>query len=159
MATSFSTKEDAMSYEQAVPTQVVSSIRERPPPYGSRRRALPRVLLVEDSALARRVAVRALAGAFQVSAVPDAEAALAFFRPGMFDVIVTDHHMAAMTGLELLEQLRRIDPYPRRVLISGSEIPGIEGHLATGMLHGFLLKPVDLRAELIALLERDDLLS
>ena len=151
-----------MSYAQPVPTQVVSlvsQIRERPPPYGPRRSTLPRLLLVEDSALARRVASRALAGAFQISAVADAEAALAFFRPAVFDVVVTDQHMAAMTGLELLEQLRRIDPYARRVLISGSEIPGIAGHLATGLVQRWLLKPVDLRAELIALLERDDLLS
>lgn len=146
-----------MSY-RAVPTPAFH-LRERPPPYGSRRDRLPRLLLVEDSALARKVAVRALAGAFQVSAVADAEAALAFFRPGAFDVVVTDHHMAAMTGLELLEQLRAIDPYVRRVLISGSEIPGIEGWLATGIVERWLLKPVDLRAELIALIDRKDLLS
>ena len=146
-----------MTY-QAVPTPAFH-LRERPPPYGSRRDRLPRLLLVEDSALARKVAVRALAGAFQVSAVADAEAALAFFRPGAFDVVVTDHHMAAMTGLELLEQLRAIDPYARRVLMSGSEIPGIEGWLATGIVERWLLKPVDLRAELIALIGRKDLLS
>jgi CheY-like chemotaxis protein len=116
-------------------------------------------LLVEDSALARKVALRALAGAFQVSAAADAEAALAFFRPGAFDVVVTDHHMAAMTGIELLEQLRVIDPNARRVLTSGSEIPGIDGYLATGIVELWLLKPVDLRAELIAWLGRRDLLS
>jgi CheY-like chemotaxis protein len=147
-----------MSY-QAVPIPAVHEVRERPPPYGSRRDRLPRLLWVEDSALARKVAVRALAGAFQVSAVPDAEAALAFFRPGAFDVVVTDQHMAVMTGIELLEQLRRIDPDARRVLMSGSELPGIEGYLATGIVQHWLLKPVDLRAELVALMARKAWLS
>jgi CheY-like chemotaxis protein len=147
-----------MSY-QLVPTPSAAHVRERPPPYGSRRGRLPRLLLVEDSALARRVVVRALAGAFQVTAVEDAEAALARFRPGAYDVVLTDHHMVAMTGLELLEQLRVIDPFVRRVLMSGSEIPGIEGHLATGVVELWLLKPVDLRAALVALIGRKELLS
>jgi two-component system capsular synthesis sensor histidine kinase RcsC len=147
-----------MSY-QPEPTSLVSQLRERPPPYGSKRPGRPRVLLVEDSGLARRVITRALAGAFRVTAVEDGEAALATFARGAFDVVVTDQHMAALSGLELLEQLRRIDPHARRVLMSGSDIPGIAGHLATGLVELWLLKPVDLRAELIALIARADLLS
>ncbi|HMI93858.1 MAG TPA: response regulator [Polyangiales bacterium] len=147
-----------MSY-QLVPIPNAAHVRERPPPYRSRRGRLPRLLLVEDSALARRVVVRALAGAFQVTAVEHAKAALARFQPGAFDLVLSDHHMVAMTGLELLEQLRVIDPFTRRVLMSGSEIPGIEGHLATGVVELWLLKPVDLRAALLALIGRKELFS
>lgn len=138
-----------MSYPQ-IETAVAPRVRERPPPYGPAR-TLPRVLLVDDSALARRVASRALAGAFEVAAAPDGEHALRLLRPGAFDVIVSDHHMAVMTGLELLELVRVIDPRVRRVLTSGSVLPGIEAQLAIGVVELWLLKPVDLRAELLRL--------
>jgi CheY-like chemotaxis protein len=147
-----------MGYQQ-VPVPGFGRVRERPPPYGADNGGLPRLLLVEDSALARRVVTRVLAGAFHVTAFADAETALGRFRRGAFDVVLADHHMVAMTGLELLEQLRVIDPFVRRVLMSGSEIPGIEGHLATGLIELWLLKPVDLRAALVALIGRKELLS
>jgi hypothetical protein len=51
-----------------------------------------------------------------------------------------------MTGLEWLELLRRRDPRQRRVLMSASRVPGIEGHLALGLVHAFLPKPFDLVA-------------
>jgi CheY-like chemotaxis protein len=141
-----------MSY--SMPIAAPSRVRERPPPYDRSGPALPRVLLVEDSALARKVAARALAGAFEVTTAEDGEHALRAVRPGAFDILVTDQHMAAMTGLELLELVRVIDPRVRRVLTSGSDLPGIAAHVALGVVELWLLKPVDLRAELLRLCAR-----
>jgi CheY-like chemotaxis protein len=141
--------DNAVSYRLEIAARL--RVRERPPPYDRSGPALPRVLLVEDSALARKVAARALAGAFEVTVAEDGEHALRVLRPGAFDVIVTDQHMAALTGLELLELVRVIDPRVRRVLTSGSDLPGIAAHVALGVVELWLLKPVDLRAELLRL--------
>ena len=106
----------------------------------------PRLLLVEDYPLARSASVRVLRSAFQVTAVESGEQALGWLRPGAFDVLLTDFQMPAMTGLELLEIVRVRDPQLRRVLMSGAPVPGMLGHLATGLVHAFLYKPFDLAA-------------
>jgi CheY-like chemotaxis protein len=151
--------EEAEAMSDVVPQIApASSVRERPPPAYRRGPRLVtsgrRVLLVEDNPLTRRSTARALALELTVTTANDAEEAQQLFRRGAFDVVVSDHHMPAMTGLELLEHVRMIDPRVRRVLVSGSELPGIEGHVASGLVHLWLLKPVDLRAALQSLLAR-----
>jgi CheY-like chemotaxis protein len=126
-------------------------VRERRSRYG-RMRPRPRVLLVEDDALARRAASRLLAQDFEVTAVCSAAEALSLFRAGAFDCVVTDYQMAAMTGIELLEQIRVLEPRVRRVLMSGTEIPGLVGYIGSGVVEHCLIKPVDLRTALLPIL-------
>jgi CheY-like chemotaxis protein len=104
--------------------------------------------LVEDNALGLRSAARLLKTEFEVTAVANGEAALLCFRRGAFDVVVTDYQMPAMTGIELLEQIRVRDPHVRRVLMSGGSIPGLDGYIGSGIVEHCLRKPMDLRAEL-----------
>lgn len=103
-----------------------------------------RLLLVEDYALVRKVSARALSASFAVTAVDGGEEALRCARPGTFDVVLTDYRMPVMTGIELLESLRVRDPRLRRVLMSASQVPGLPGYLAIGLVHVFLRKPFDL---------------
>jgi CheY-like chemotaxis protein len=104
-----------------------------------------RLLLVEDYDLVRISSARALRSTFTVTPFASAEEALVQVRPGAFDVVLTDFRMPAMTGIELLEQLRLRDPRIRRVLMSGIEVPGLLGYRAAGLVQGFLLKPFDPR--------------
>jgi CheY-like chemotaxis protein len=129
-----------------------SRIAESRSRYQRRAARKPRVLLVEDDPVTRRSAARWLGTAFDVTAVSNAEHALLLFRPRAFAAVITDHRMAAMTGIELLEQLRIRDPQVLRVLTSGSAIPGIEGYLGAGIVHRFVRKPADLRAALVDLI-------
>jgi CheY-like chemotaxis protein len=104
-----------------------------------------RLLLVEDSDLVRISSARALQAMFAVTAVASGEEALARVQPGAFDVVLTDYRMPAMTGIELLEQLRLRDPGMRRVLMSGIDVPGLLGYRAIGLVQGFVSKPFDPR--------------
>jgi CheY-like chemotaxis protein len=128
-----------------------SALREPGPRY---RRTAPksRVLLVEDHSLVRSTTARVLGREFAVTAVGSGEEALLRFKRGAFDVVVTDYRMAVMTGIELLEQIRVLDPNVRRVLLSGAHIPGLQGFIGAGIVERCLWKPVDLRVELRALL-------
>jgi two-component system, chemotaxis family, protein-glutamate methylesterase/glutaminase len=72
-----------------------------------------RVLIVDDSALVRRMLTDILAGnpAFEVvAAVTNAEQALARLESGKLDVITLDIEMPGMNGIALLEEIRKRAP-------------------------------------------------
>jgi two-component system chemotaxis response regulator CheY len=66
-------------------------------------------LVVDDSAVIRRVARRILEGlAFRISEAEDGEKALELCRADMPDAILLDWNMPVMDGYAFLKQLRRI---------------------------------------------------
>ncbi|MFI5309500.1 MAG: response regulator, partial [Polyangiales bacterium] len=127
-------------------------LRESRARYLRRTPTLPRVLLVEDDVLARRAALRALAGQAELTVVASGEEALARFRPAAFDLVVAQQRMVAMTGLELLEQIRVRDPRVRRVLLAAADLPGMLGYLASGLIDLRLTEVRELGASLPALI-------
>lgn len=86
---------------------------------------------------------------------PDASLALPRIEAGPtdFDLVITDHHMPIMNGLEFVGRLRRT-PYAGRIIVFSSELaPRVrEAYLAQRVDH-VLPKPV-LPAELRRLLAR-----
>ena len=71
-----------------------------------------RILLVEDDPEAALFAITVLAkrGPFEVTHVTDPAVALRLAAAGGWDLVLTDVEMPGMTGLELLDALRRIAP-------------------------------------------------
>lgn len=71
-----------------------------------------RILLVEDDPEAARFAVRVLGmqGGFDVTHTTDPSVGLHLVSSQSWDLVITDVEMPGMTGLELLEELRRVDP-------------------------------------------------
>ncbi|HXP18910.1 MAG TPA: response regulator [Streptosporangiaceae bacterium] len=71
-----------------------------------------RILLVEDDPEAARFAVHVLGiqGDFDVTHTTDPAVAVRLARSKSWDLVVTDAEMPGMSGLELLEELRRQDP-------------------------------------------------
>ena len=89
-----------------------------PPGPGSPRKR--RVLLVDDevqilNALGRLLRRRG----FEVRTTTSPREALELLRAATADVIIADFKMPEMTGLELLDEVRRLDPRVRRVLLTG----------------------------------------
>jgi CheY-like chemotaxis protein len=110
-----------------------------------------RLMLVEDELVSLTVGARMLAKHFALTAVDSGDEALSCFFAGAFDVVLTDYRMPSMTGIELLEQLQVRDPRVRRVLMSASSVPGLDGYIGVGLVHAFLAKPFDLQSALAVL--------
>jgi CheY-like chemotaxis protein len=84
----------------------------------------PCVLLVDDSRdglLVRRALLEEQG--FDVHVAVNGQEGLKLFEGRHFDVVVTDHRMPVMGGLELICQLRAVKPHTPVVLLSGIAEP------------------------------------
>jgi len=67
-----------------------------------------RVLIVDDNEVFRRPLQRALeAAGFEVVAVPSAEDALEVLEGSPVDVLLTDHRLPGMDGVQLITRITR----------------------------------------------------
>lgn len=83
----------------------------------SPQRGAPRVLIVDDSRLAREAAARALASVgYQTITAEDGWEAWELLNERRFDAVVTDLEMPRVDGFQLLQRIRR-DPTLRRMPI------------------------------------------
>jgi DNA-binding NtrC family response regulator len=83
--------------------------------------------------------------------------AIEIVRNNDIDVIVADHKMPQMTGVELLSQVRDLSPRTVRILLTGyAELDAVEGSINEGEVFRFLTKPCppDRLKETIALAVR-----
>jgi len=88
------------------------------------RKGTRRVLYVDDLRELREVARIALSKAgHKIDTAPDGTDALAMIiaNPGAYDIVISDHHMGVMNGLELVIKLREIQ-YPGMIAIVSSEM-------------------------------------
>jgi len=56
---------------------------------------------------------------YRVQIAKNGEEALKLFESSGFDVVVTDYRMPRMNGVELIEQIRKVNPNARIILLSG----------------------------------------
>lgn len=107
----------------------------------------PRILVVDDEPDMLDFIERVTRRRFDVTRCANGEDALALLTERTFDVLITDHKMPRMTGLELLERLADRYPTMVRVLLSGyTDVPEVHRAGASGRVHHYVLKPVDSRA-------------
>jgi EAL domain-containing protein (putative c-di-GMP-specific phosphodiesterase class I) len=108
-------------------------------------RSKGRILVVDDEeAMARMIARRLTAAGYDVATAGDGEAATRLLSTETFDAILSDITMPRMTGLELLQAVRRSDADVPVVLMTGA--PCLETAIQA-IAHGVLLylpKPVEL---------------
>jgi CheY-like chemotaxis protein len=116
-----------------------------------------RVLYVDDMRELREVARLALSRAgHHVECVPDGKDAFELLsaHPEAYDIVISDHHMAGMNGLELVIRLREIK-YPGRIAVVSSEMGAdIAEEYRRLSVNRILYKPVEL-AELRALVAEE----
>ena len=111
-----------------------------PPGLGSPRKR--QVLLVDDErevlhALGRMLRRRG----FEVRMTTSPCEALELLRVAPADVVIADFKMPEMTGMELLDEVRRLDPKVRRLLLTG--YANLESGGVDGMGVHVLAKPWD----------------
>lgn len=83
-----------------------------------------RILYADDMRELRDLAVITLGrDGHSVECVKDGQAALGRIAadPSAFDLLITDHHMPNMNGLELIQQLRTL-PYKGKIIVFCSEL-------------------------------------
>lgn len=70
-----------------------------------------RVLVADDSSTMRKIILRSLQAVGVPSAVEaaDGEEAVKMFKPGEFDLVLTDWNMPGKSGLEVIQEIRKID--------------------------------------------------
>jgi CheY-like chemotaxis protein len=106
-----------------------------------------RVLYVDDMRELRDVASLALERCgHKVDSAPDGRDALEMVMadPTAYDIVISDHHMGIMNGLELVMKLREIK-YPGRIAIVSSELnEDVEEEYRNHGVNRILYKPVSL---------------
>ena len=80
----------------------------------------PDILLVDDNRdglLVRRSLLEELG--YRVHIASNGEEGLKLFEASNFDVVVTDHCIPGMNGVELIARIRKVNPNARIILLSG----------------------------------------
>lgn len=82
-----------------------------------------RILYVEDDPLVREVTCELLAHpARAILAVSSAEEALSVFKPGAFDVVLTDVSLPAMSGLDMVRAMLKLAPTVAIIIATGYDL-------------------------------------
>lgn len=112
--------------------------------------ALHRILVVDDEEIVL-VALRETLRreGYEVTTASEASAALTCLKQQTFSVILTDHQMPLMTGLEFLDQAKQIQPDATRILITAVlSLSTVIEAINKGEIYRFIVKPW-LREELL----------
>jgi two-component system chemotaxis family response regulator WspR len=100
-----------------------------------------RVLLVDDDSLLCRALARAMGGRFEFFSAADGAEGLRMARELRPDVVIADHAMPKIPGVELLAQLSAELPETIRILMSGyADYRALSESLRAGV-HHFVGKP------------------
>lgn len=104
--------------------------------------AKPKLLFVDDE---RRVlnSMRVMFRRdFDLYLASHGDDALQIIQDQDIDVIVADHRMPRMTGVEVLSQVRMLSPRTVRILLTGyADLDAVEGSINDGEVFRFLTKP------------------
>jgi two-component system chemotaxis response regulator CheY len=104
---------------------------------------MAKVLVVDDSGLSRRTSRRILEGAgHAVTEAADGLTALERYAVDRPDVVLLDVTMAEMNGLEVLGQLRAMDPDARVVMATADVQTSTRTLADAGGAVGFVSKPL-----------------
>jgi DNA-binding NtrC family response regulator len=106
-----------------------------------------RLLLVEDKDSFRNLLVQALKGGpFEVTACGDPREALGALEGGPFDILATDLRLPGLSGLELIQRAKRLQPALRVLLMSAFAEPRDIVEAMQAGADDFLPKPFELGA-------------
>ena len=101
-----------------------------------------RILVVDDSGLARRRARTILEGAgFEVLEAEDGIAALESYFVAKPDLVLLDLVMKGMYGLDVLSKLRELDPAVKVIVVSADVQTSSHDLVADAGASGFVVKP------------------
>jgi two-component system, NtrC family, response regulator HupR/HoxA len=105
---------------------------------------LATVLIVDDEPRVLDALEAILAAEFRVVAASSGAAALELLERQEVAVIVTDHRMPGMTGVELLRRSREVVPDAMRIVLTAyTDVESLMDAINTGGIYHFIAKPWD----------------
>jgi PAS domain S-box-containing protein len=105
--------------------------------------ARPLILIVDDDEELVNNLAEELADEYKVFTAYTGEAALTLIEHSEIEVLLTDHYMPQMTGIQLLTQVYKVKPSVMGILISGFIDQDILSRaINLGNVRGFISKPV-----------------
>lgn len=103
-----------------------------------------KVLVVDDEVENLELVERSLFPKFDVQGCPDPNRALDAIREQSFAVVISDHRMPGMTGVELLSQVSAIAPDCVRILLTAyADLDTALDAVNRGRVSAILRKPMD----------------
>lgn len=104
-----------------------------------------RILLLDDEENVRRALCRTLQReGYEVVSVAEPEQALQALKAEAFDLVLSDHLMPSMTGLEFLKLVRDRHPDCMRIMLTGhADMQTAIDAINHGEIYRFLTKPWD----------------
>ena len=113
-----------------------------------------RALYVEDDNEVRRQTAKILRLFFhQVTDCGDAQEGIDKFKAGKADIVFTDINMPGMSGLEMLERIKQIDPSVKTVIFSAYDESKFFTKAISIGVDGYILKPFTTE-DLLSVLEK-----
>lgn len=114
------------------------------PPLNSLERLKGRVLCVDDEPNILRALSWLLRKDFQVVTAESAHEGLGLIRTGDFDVVISDHRMPEMSGVDFLSQVKLLAPRAMRILLTGySDMQAVIQSVNESEIFRFVSKPWD----------------
>jgi DNA-binding NtrC family response regulator len=114
-----------------------------PEPDSAQTAGLPPILVVDDEPIvltALRETLRS--GKYDCVICSDARAALELIKQREFSIIISDHRMPGLSGLELMAEARRLRPEATRVLVTAVlSTDTLIQSINQGEIFRFILKP------------------
>jgi CheY-like chemotaxis protein len=106
-----------------------------------------RVLVVDDNHEVRRMvtaSIKTLGAEIDVLDVPSAEEALFIISSLSFDLVVLDFRLPGMSGLEMVNRLRKHKPEIKIILVTGVEDPSTRQQISEAGVAAYFFKPIDI---------------
>ncbi|MBN1910168.1 MAG: response regulator [Pirellulales bacterium] len=102
-----------------------------------------RVLVADDSSTMRKIILRSLqaVGIPEATEAADGAEAVSLFKPGDFDLVLTDWNMPGKTGLEVIEEIRAQDKDVPIIMITTEAEKGRVMQAIQAGVSDYLVKP------------------
>ena len=116
---------------------------------------MKRVLVVDDEDGLRTIISQVLADAgYEVTTAASGEAALEIFKDSPFPIVMTDVFMQEMTGVELLHEIKELEPNTQVVIMtSNASLESATAALRSGA-YDYLTKPFEDLEAISAVIDR-----
>ena len=102
----------------------------------------PRILIVDDERDSESVFEMILKQeGYSVHAYFDPIEALSKFKPQYYDLLILDYRMESMSGVSFIQEIRKLDPLVKAILITAWQPESIESELQNWLI-GVLQKPI-----------------